>query len=84
MIGKRLVKVPYIGMANIIAGKEVVPELIQNEVTSDNITTEVAHLLTDNHYYQSVCEDLTAIKKKLGKPGASQRAAQIAVSMLLH
>jgi lipid-A-disaccharide synthase len=84
MIGKKLVKVPYIGMANIMAGKKVVPELIQDEATADNITAKVAHLLTDNHYYQSVCEDLTSIKQELGKPGASKRAAQIAVSMLLH
>jgi len=84
LIGKKLVKVPYIGMANILACKKVVPELIQNEATSDNITNEVAHLLKDNHYYQSVCEDLTAIKNKLGKPGASKRAAQIAVNMLFN
>ena len=84
MIGKKLVKVPYIGMANIMAGKKVVPELIQNEATADNITAKVPHLLTDNHYYQSVCEDLTSIKQELGKPGASKRAAQIAVNMLLH
>jgi lipid-A-disaccharide synthase len=84
MIGKKLVKVPYIGMANILAGKKVVPELIQGEATADNITAEVAHLLKDDHYYQSVCEDLNSIKKELGKPGASKRAAQIAVNMLAH
>jgi lipid-A-disaccharide synthase len=84
LIGKKLVKVPYIGMANIIACKKVIPELIQNEATSDNITNEVAHLLKDNHYYQRVCEDLTTIKRKLGKPGASKRAAQIAVNMLFN
>ena len=84
LIGKTLVKVPYIGMANIMAGKKVVPELIQNEATADNITAEVTHLLQDNHYYQKVCEDLTSIKQELGKPGASKRAAQIAVDMLSH
>ena len=84
LIGKKLVKVPYIGMANIMAGKKVVPELIQNEVTADNITTEVVHLLRDDHYYQSVCEDLTSINRELGKPGASKRAAQIAVNMLFN
>jgi len=82
LIGKRLVKVPYIGMANILAGKKVVPELIQDEANAHNITAEVTHLLQDNHYYQSVCEDLTSIKKELGEPGASKRAARIAVTML--
>ena len=66
------------------SGKKVVPELIQGEATADNITGEVAHLLKDNHHYQKVCEDLASIKKELGKPGASKRAAQIAVSMLTH
>jgi lipid-A-disaccharide synthase len=84
LIGKMLVKVPYIGMANIMAGKKVVPELIQKEANANNITAEVGHLLRDNHYYQKVCEDLTSIKEELGKPGASKRAAQIAVNMLSH
>jgi lipid-A-disaccharide synthase len=84
LIGKKLVKVPYIGMANILAGKKVVPELIQDEANAHNITAEVTHLLQDNNYYQSVCEDLTSIKKELGEPGASKRAARIAVTMLSH
>ena len=84
LIGKTLVKVPYIGMANIIAGKMVVPELIQEEATAEKITHEVTRLLEDNHYRQTTCKELTLIKEKLGEPGASKRAAQIALSMFQH
>lgn len=82
LIGKLLIKVPCIGMANIIAGKKVVPELIQGEVTAGNIAAAAARLLTDTRYYQNTCEELASIKSKLGEPGASQRAAQIALGML--
>lgn len=82
LIGKALVKVPYIGMANIIAGKKVVPELIQGEATAGNIAAEVTRLLKDTRYYQNIGEELAFIRKKLGEPGASKRAARIAVNML--
>jgi len=77
-----LIKVPYIGMANIIAGKKIVPELIQGAATPGNIAAEVTRMLKDTPYYQNISAELAAIKKKLGEPGASQRAAQIAVNML--
>jgi len=82
LVGRKLVKVKYIGMANIIAGKKVVPELIQDEATAERITSEVTHMLRDDLYHQSICEELTSIKKKLGEPGASKQAAQIALEML--
>ena len=84
LIGKLLVKVPFIGMANIIAGKKVVPELIQSEARGERIAGEAARLLTDTPYYESVCAELALIKKQLGEPGASKRAAQIAITMLRH
>lgn len=81
-IARLLVKVPHIGMANIIAGKTVVPELIQEQAGGEGIAAEAARLLTDTHYYGSVRAELELIKKKLGEPGASERAARIALSML--
>jgi lipid-A-disaccharide synthase len=84
LVGRTLVKVPYIGMANIIAGKKVVPELIQDEATAERITCEVTRLLEDTLYHQSICQELTSIKKKLGEKGSSKRAAQITLNMLYH
>lgn len=81
-IARLMVRVPYIGMANIIAGKKVVPELIQQEATGERIAAEAARLLSDTHYYGTVHAELELIKKKLGEPGASARAARIALGML--
>jgi len=84
LVGRKLVKVDHIGMANIIAGKKVVPELIQNEATAERITHEATRMLEDSLYHQSICEELASTNKKLGKPGASKRAAKIALKMLYH
>ena len=84
LVGRKLVKVDHIGMANIIAGKKVVPELIQNEATAERITLEATRMLEDSLYHQSICEELASTNKKLGKPGASKRAAKIALKMLYH
>lgn len=82
LVGRKLVKVDHIGMANIIAAKRVVPELIQDEANAERITSEVTRMLEDTLYYQSICEELSFTRGKLGKPGASKRAAQIALKML--
>jgi len=81
-IARMLVKVPHIGMANIIAGKTVVPELIQEQASGEGIAAEAARLLTDTRYYGNVRAELELIKMKLGEPGASARAARIALTML--
>ena len=82
LVGRKLVKVKYIGMANIIAGRKVVPELIQDEASAERITYEVTRMLEDTSYHQGICEELSCIKRKLGEPGASNRAAKIALEML--
>ena len=84
LVGRKLVKVDHIGMANIIAGKKVVPELIQNEATAERITLEATRMLEDSLYHQSICEELKLTRGKLGEPGASKRVAQIALKMLYH
>ncbi len=76
LIGKRLVKVNSIGMANIISGENVVPELIQNDVTSDKIYSEVKSILSNDRVYESIKQKLGRIKEKLGTEGASERAAR--------
>jgi lipid-A-disaccharide synthase len=81
-IARLLVKVPHIGMANIIAGKTVVPELIQEQASGERIAAEAARLLTDAQYYGNVRAELELIKQKLGELGASERAARIALDML--
>jgi lipid-A-disaccharide synthase len=81
-IAKRLVTVPHVAMANLIAGKRVVPELIQNDFTAENIVTEIERLLPDGPPRESMIEELRAIRTLLAtaKPntgGAIERVASI-------
>jgi lipid-A-disaccharide synthase len=81
-IARRVVTVPHVAMANLIAGKRMVPELIQNDFTAENIVTEIERLLPDGPPRESMMEELRAIRKLLatGKPdagGAIERVASI-------
>jgi lipid-A-disaccharide synthase len=81
-LGKLMVDVPHIGMANLIAGKRVLPELIQNEVTADNIAGIAQNLLSDRDAYWQIKTELIQIRQLLGKPGASDRVADIACRLM--
>lgn len=73
MIGRLLVHVPYIGLVNIVAGKKVVPELIQHDMTPENIAAAIGKILDDPAHARRVREELAVIRNKLGGPGASER-----------
>ncbi len=75
-IGKCLIKVKNIGMANIISGENVVPELIQGQVSENNIFNECKKILADKILYNEIKRKLSLIKDKLGVEGASVRAAK--------
>lgn len=81
-LGKLMVDVPHIGMANLIAGKRVLPELIQSEVTAENIARIAGNLLTDRDAYCHMKNELKHIRQLLGKPGASDRVADIACRLM--
>jgi lipid-A-disaccharide synthase len=82
LIGKKLIKLDTIGMANIIAGEKIVPELIQAEVNDKNIYLECKKILSDSSLYGSIKRKLMLIKDKLGKSGASRNAAQLIYRIL--
>lgn len=75
-LGKRLIKINNIALANIVAGKTVVPEFIQHQVAVAPVSAAVSRYFSDESYYRSVREELGAVKQALGEPGASQRAAE--------
>ena len=81
-IGKNLVKVKNIGMANIIAGEEVVPELIQHDANAESIYKEGKRILSDEGLYNSIKQKLSNVKDKLGEAGASKKAAGLIYSMM--
>jgi lipid-A-disaccharide synthase len=81
-IGKLVISVQNIGLVNIIAGKTIVPELIQDEATGERIALEALAILTNDEKKQQIIKELNSIRAKLGNPGAAIRAAKLACDML--
>ncbi len=81
-IGKHLIRVKHIGLPNLIAAKPVVPELIQHEASAENIARNALTLLRNKTRLAQMRLQLIHTAKTLGSPGASERAARIALSML--
>lgn len=80
-IAKRIIKVPYISLVNLIANKQLVKELIQDEVTSANLIEELTFIL-DQTKGNELKMAYQQIKQQLGGIGASQRAAKLMVQYL--
>jgi lipid-A-disaccharide synthase len=74
-LGKPFVKVDTYAMANLVAGRRVVPELIQEEFTAARTAEEAVALLTDRERYERTRDALRVVRERLGAPGASGRAA---------
>jgi lipid-A-disaccharide synthase len=81
-LARRLVSVPFIGMPNLVAGRAVVPELIQNAVTAPRLTAEATRLLDDPALRATMTAELAGIRRMLGGGGAARKAAAIAAEML--
>ncbi|HVJ28135.1 MAG TPA: lipid-A-disaccharide synthase [Vicinamibacterales bacterium] len=80
-VGKPFVHVDTYAMVNLIAGRRVVLELIQDEFTPAAVAAETLRLLTDREYAARVRADLRAVRERLGGPGASRRAAESVLSV---
>ncbi len=83
-IAKRIIKIPYIGLCNIVAGRHIVKELIQHDANPSQIANEISHILDDREYREQMQENLRAVKEKLGAGGGSQQAARALVELLLE
>lgn len=81
-LGRMMIKIENIALANIILGKRVVPEFIQKDITVENVSSALARYFFEPEYYTSVKSDLGRIQTALGDPGASKRAAERIVSFL--
>jgi lipid-A-disaccharide synthase len=82
LIVKNLIKVKNIGMANLILNEQVVPELIQNDVSDKLIYEKSKEILSNPDLYKSIKQKLSLVKEKLGDNGASKKAAQIIYKMM--
>jgi lipid-A-disaccharide synthase len=81
-IGKRLVKVKYIAMPNLLANEPLYPELIQHAANPENIAREALAFLNDRSRREMLKAKLAKVTQSLGPPGASQRAARAIVRLL--
>jgi lipid-A-disaccharide synthase len=74
-IAKRLVRVSSIGLANLVAGSQAAPELIQRDATGPRVAAELAKLLTNPDARDAQLRAFAGIPERLGGPGAADRAA---------
>ena len=81
-IAKRIVKIPYVSLGNLIINRLAFKELLQNQCSADNIASEIFKLLNDKQYVDEMLESYMEIKKCLGEEGASLRVAQSMINEL--
>ncbi|MBA5867403.1 MAG: lipid-A-disaccharide synthase [Nitrospira sp. CR1.3] len=76
-LARWLIRVKWIGLVNLVAGRSVVPEIIQDEATAERLSREVSRLLSDQNAYREMKDNLRQVRRALGEPGASRRAATV-------
>lgn len=82
LIGKFLVDVPFYSMVNLLAGKPVVPELIQHDFSAPNLASQLEYLLDHSEARARMAEELRSVKARLGPGGAISRAAEAVLGVL--
>jgi lipid-A-disaccharide synthase len=81
LAGRALVKIPDIGLVNVVAGERIVPELIQGDATAGRMAAEVRPFLVDDSLSGAVSRRLLEVRESLGRPGASDRVAHMVLDM---
>lgn len=81
-IGRMLVRVPAIGLVNIVAGETIVPELIQGDATGERLAGTALAIITDHERRRMMVQGLAGVRKNLGEPGAAVRAAREVIHFL--
>ena len=79
-IGRALIHVDHIGLVNLVAGKRIAPELIQKDASSQRIAVEALRILRDPVLMRQMRESMAEVRKRLGEPGAAERASRIVYS----
>ena len=81
-LGRMLVKLPYIGLVNVIAGEKIMPEFIQRDATPERIAAAALDFLADESRYLAAVDALRAVRARVGEEGASGRAAEAVLGAL--
>jgi lipid-A-disaccharide synthase len=79
---KMAVRVPFIGLVNLVAGEEIVPELIQDEVRPERLAAEAVDILENDSKKHLMIAKLAKVRDRLGRGGASKRTARLALEMM--
>lgn len=81
-LGRLLVRIPWIGLPNILAGKSVVREFIQHEATAENIAGEIGRILREPAYAAGIRRELAEVRETIGERNGSLELARLAARML--
>jgi lipid-A-disaccharide synthase len=81
-LAKPLVRTSHFAMVNLIAGKPAVPELVQGDFTPERVTDEIVRLLKDPNARDVTRKDLAEVRRRLGPPGAVERAADAIAALM--
>lgn len=76
-IARHVVRIPYIGLVNVVAGREVAPEFVQDALDPPRVAGELVRLLSDRPYADEQRAALAEVRAKLGTPGAARRVAEM-------
>jgi lipid-A-disaccharide synthase len=82
ILARPLVRTKYFSMVNLISGREVIPELIQKDFTPDKVAAQILGLLGDRAASAAMRANLAEVRRKLGPPGAVERAADAIAELL--
>lgn len=80
-IGKKLVSIPHIAMPNVLAGRKIVPELLQSEANAERIAAEAMDLLNDKDSYKRMSKDLLGLRESLGREGGIRLVAEASLRL---
>src|SRR5665647_2655376 len=78
----QLIKIPFISLVNLIAGREIVKELFQQYCTPDTVSEELNKILTDKTYREAMLSGYAEVMEDLGGPGCAERAASLMIELL--
>ena len=81
-LGRLLVDVPHLGLVNLLAGREIAPELLWKDCREDRIADMAAAILRNPDWRERMRRDLESVHRRLGPPDASRRASQMVLDML--
>jgi lipid-A-disaccharide synthase len=81
-IGKLIIKTPFVSLVNLIAEKEIVPELLQDDVTPQGLAERASIILDNEAYRKEMIMNLGKVRESIGGPGASLNTARIAMKLI--